>query len=384
VSDPRGLHRDAMDLADRAVLARREGRESDAAEQFRRAFEMESLAAEIFRDKIDVEPTRSVLYRSAASLALDCGDFRSAEKLIAAALMGDPPEQIANELRDLMEMVHFQRHLDLRGIKLEFDEFQLSIEGSGVGFGIAPAEQFVSRVRDIESMIYRTAERQQRRPFREAGRRKKSLDESLQLYVSVPRAASFAVTFRVGASKQLEFFEKSLPSDVVREVLDCIELVDCGDLEALQMRIGDEAYLRNFLALAQKIAPDGEVVRSIGFTAGQIEGERRVALRVPSHKIVTPPQAYVQSNERKRLFVASLVTDSVEVVITGRLLKADAKELENGQIEVRTPDGHIEVINVPRGMMRDVVRPHFEEDVIVYCTQMGSTINLERIRAAEE
>ena len=384
MSDPRGLHRDAMELADSAVLARREGRESDAAELFRRAFEMESLAAGIFRDKIDVEQTRSVLHRSAASLALDYGDFRSAEKLIATAIMGDPPEQIANELRDLMEMVHFQRHLDLRGIRLEVDEFQLSIEGSGVGFGIAPAEQFVGRVRDIESMIYRTAERQQRRPFREAGRRKKSLDESLQLYVSVPRAASFAVTFRVGASKQLEFFETSHPSDVVREVLDCIELVDCGDLEALQKRIGDEAYFRNFLGLAKKIAPDGEVVRSIGFTAGKFEGERRVAFTVPKYKIVTPRQIAVTPYKTEGLIVEALDQVSAEVVITGLLLKADAIGRENGQIEVRTPDGRIEVINVPRGTMRDVVRPHFEEDVVVCGTRRGPTICLESIRPADE
>lgn len=373
-----------MELADSAVLARREGRGSDAAERFRRAFKLERLAAELFRDDIEAEPTRSVLHRSAASLALDCGDFRSAEKLIATALMGEPPTQIANELRDLMEMVYFQRHLDLRGIKLEVDEFQFSIEGSGVGFGIAPAGQFVGRVRDIETLIYRTAERRQRRPFREGGRRKKALDESLQLYVSVPRAASFAVTFRVGASEQLEFSETSLPSEVVREVFDCIELVDRGEIEALQVRIGDEAYFRNFLGLAQKIAPDGEVVRSVGFTAGRIDGERRVALTVPKSKIVAPPQTDDSPYATASEVAAAQTQTPTSVEITGVLLEADAKGVEHGQIEVRTAGGSIEVIIVPRGMMRDIVRPLFEEEVVVSATRRGATISLESIRAVEE
>jgi hypothetical protein len=43
----------------------------------------------------------------AASLALECGALREAERLIAVALSGNPPEEIAEELRDLLEQVYF-------------------------------------------------------------------------------------------------------------------------------------------------------------------------------------------------------------------------------------------------------------------------------------
>ncbi|HEX5271222.1 MAG TPA: hypothetical protein VFW33_12065, partial [Gemmataceae bacterium] len=56
-----------------------------------------------------LEPTRSVLHRSAASLALECGEYREAERLIATALAGSPPETIAEELRDLLHRVYFDR-----------------------------------------------------------------------------------------------------------------------------------------------------------------------------------------------------------------------------------------------------------------------------------
>jgi hypothetical protein len=54
-----------------------------------------------------LEPTRSVLHRSAPTLALECGALRDAERLIAVALSGDPPAEIAEELRDLLEQVYF-------------------------------------------------------------------------------------------------------------------------------------------------------------------------------------------------------------------------------------------------------------------------------------
>jgi hypothetical protein len=40
---------------------------------------------------------------------LECGDLREAERLIAVALSGDPPDEIAEELRDLLDMVYFNK-----------------------------------------------------------------------------------------------------------------------------------------------------------------------------------------------------------------------------------------------------------------------------------
>lgn len=94
------LHDEAMEFADKAILAKR-NTQLDAAQQLtRRAFELEMEAAKLL-ENTDIEPSRSVLYRSAATLALECGEVREAERLIAAALLGNPPTEIANELRNL-------------------------------------------------------------------------------------------------------------------------------------------------------------------------------------------------------------------------------------------------------------------------------------------
>ena len=51
-----------------------------------------------------------MLHRSAATLAVECGELRYAERLIGRALAGNPPEDIADELRDLLlEEVYSRR-----------------------------------------------------------------------------------------------------------------------------------------------------------------------------------------------------------------------------------------------------------------------------------
>jgi hypothetical protein len=101
------FHHEAMRLVDEAEAARRNGNLQIAGERLRQAFDQERQAADLIAADRVQEPTRSVLHRSAASLALECGDLREAERLIATALSGNPPDEIAEELRDLLEQVYF-------------------------------------------------------------------------------------------------------------------------------------------------------------------------------------------------------------------------------------------------------------------------------------
>lgn len=106
------LHQLAMECADLAIAAQREDREQEARDLFQTAYDFERQAASLLSARMDAEPTRSILYRSAASLALDCGEEGEAEVLICEALKGNPPEEIAEELRILREQVHIRRGCD--------------------------------------------------------------------------------------------------------------------------------------------------------------------------------------------------------------------------------------------------------------------------------
>lgn len=106
MNEPAELHRQAMSLADEADEANRSGDGPKALTLFRRALDLERRAAEQIIPR--EEPTRSVLLRSAASLAISCHEYREAERLIATALAGEPPREICEELRDLLEELYTQ------------------------------------------------------------------------------------------------------------------------------------------------------------------------------------------------------------------------------------------------------------------------------------
>jgi hypothetical protein len=108
----REIHQKAMTLADLADNARRNGDADSAARYFLEAFEAESQAAGLVEPSD--EPARSVLLRSAATLALECGRLRDAERLVATALSGEPPLEIAEELRDILERLYPEKRADLR------------------------------------------------------------------------------------------------------------------------------------------------------------------------------------------------------------------------------------------------------------------------------
>jgi cell fate regulator YaaT (PSP1 superfamily) len=82
------LHETAMAFAEQALRSQDPRR---AQKFFRSAFEHERKAAELLEDAYDFEPTRSVLYRSAATLARDCKEYGEAKRLIQKGLMGTPP-----------------------------------------------------------------------------------------------------------------------------------------------------------------------------------------------------------------------------------------------------------------------------------------------------
>ena len=108
MSEINRLHDRAMDLTALAFMARARGNAEKASELFERALEKEIAAISALDEY--VEPTYSVLHRSAATLALDCNQYHKAGKLAAKALAKEPPAEIAEELRDVLNQANSQLH----------------------------------------------------------------------------------------------------------------------------------------------------------------------------------------------------------------------------------------------------------------------------------
>jgi len=371
------FHDEAMNLAELAAVAKVRGDPEQANKLLRQAYENEVKAANLLTDMSSPEPTRSVLFRSAASLAIDCNEFREAEKLISLGLAGNPPPDVTEELRDLFERVNFHRHLDLRGVVLEEDELQLSIAGRLISVGLAPIEQLITRIEDARKLIFRVVERLMERPYREAGAVRGAVRE-YGLFVSVPRAASMAVTLRISRPKPLPGFEEEIEyihsSQVIDELISCLDSFSRSEEKELRERIPQEAYYRNFVGIAKNLAPDGNEVRVVGFTALRRGQERRVSLTNPRDQIKLVPEFRRELEAKEKGEIAT---------ITGRLLLADARHSGREKIQLIDDEGQAHNVIVPEGMMSDIVRPLWEERVQVTGYYRRKSIRLEDINKVE-
>ncbi|MBO3460687.1 hypothetical protein G7B40_025715 [Aetokthonos hydrillicola Thurmond2011] len=121
-------HTAAMDLAEAAFLAKLKGDSEQALQLTRQAFESEQAAAALIAHQLDAEPTRSVLHRSAANLAVNCGELQAAERLIATALTGNPPTEIAEELKDLFIQINLRPYLQRHGISVDNEQINAIIK----------------------------------------------------------------------------------------------------------------------------------------------------------------------------------------------------------------------------------------------------------------
>ena len=262
----RELHDKAIELAQLTLIARQNGELEKAEKLAILAYQNESQAADLVPEGQSSEPTRSILYRSAASLAYQCQKFQIAQRLIAKGLSGYPSPEVEQELKDLYEQVNFESHLRMRGILLEENDLQLSIQGDSVGFGMIIYNEFLKRVQALRSIFDRTTQRLLKREYQRSGR-VAGIYQIFTPTLSVPRGGSFAITFKLATSpeKQMSLFVNA--SQVIDEVLTGLELVNSGDMDGLSERIPEQAYYLNFISLTKDIAPDGEQVKYIGLTS---------------------------------------------------------------------------------------------------------------------
>ena len=94
-----------MDLFESALLTARAGNLAQSRRLFNRALDKEAAAADSVATDYDLEPTRSILHRSAASIALRIGDVQRARHYVEAGLAGNPPTDIREEMEVLNEQI---------------------------------------------------------------------------------------------------------------------------------------------------------------------------------------------------------------------------------------------------------------------------------------
>ncbi|MBD3309541.1 hypothetical protein GF348_24390 [candidate division KSB3 bacterium] len=376
----RELHDRATELAQIALVARQEGRVEEATGLARQALEYETRAARLIPDEESSEPTRSILYLSAASLAYQSKDLRAAQRLVAEGLSGYPPPKVEQDLKDLLAQIDFEHHLEAQGVILEDYDLQIALLGRAVGSGMVIYQEFKKVIENTISLIHRTVEHRMGREFRSGPGRPSDIYRPFIPALSAGRHGSFAVTLRLGVDEdQQTSFLMSAPQ-VIEEILSGIEAINSSNVGALGEIINDsvkdaELYRRDFISLTRDMAPDGDKITFIGFTSK----DRSVSLtRLQSDIEYTPK---IESTSRQ--------VELTPVTITGVLdhaIRREQKGIDRRFIEVSSEEGKVDRIIVGEGMI-DVVRSYFGQMVEVKGTSVVDdkgdvSIHLRDIRAA--
>jgi hypothetical protein len=376
----RATHDQAMGLYTQAMMARARRDQTEFHALATRALELEKKAAMQLVLHYEAEPTRSVMFRGAATIAYQLNEFREAEKMIAFGLSGNPPEAIAQELRDLMEQVNFFRHLQLRDLVLKDEEMQLSLaSGTEVGFGYARREEFTERVDAIGNLLYRTAERKYKKPFRKRGKVPENIRENLPIYLSAASPGSYSVVLKVGQpSGQLKMEGEGFynPSEFIDEMLGCMDLLNAGHDEELRSRIPDLEYYRHFVSQARRIAPDGERVTGVGFTVTRGVEEIQHSLQKLQAEIringAEPEIEEDESEEGRRVVLEGILDYAAAASNQIKIYELVGEKRKNPQ-----------TISVPDGL-GEIVRNYFGEVVKAHCLQVsGKRLELVDIFAGE-
>jgi hypothetical protein len=97
------LHNQAMNLAENAFLAQQKGDTNTFVQLSKEAFLLEKAAAMLLQNKSEAEPSRSILFKSAAFLAFDAQEFQECRNMITYTLLGKPDALIKAEMNQLFD-----------------------------------------------------------------------------------------------------------------------------------------------------------------------------------------------------------------------------------------------------------------------------------------
>lgn len=267
MSNVRELHNRAMQLAQQAMVARYSGSSEDADRLVRQAYVLEAQAADLVPDEQRSEPTRSILYRSAASLAHQCGELATTQRLAAKGLAGFPSRDIEKELGNLLSQARFELELREQDLELDKEEVQMAMSGSSVGLGIVPYKEFRKRVESFFQLTRKTVQRLFGREFQQGGR----IAQAFKLFepaLAAPKEGSFIITLRFSRAQDIQ--QLSLLGDtaqIIDEVLTGVEMINRSEERRLRDHIKDDNYYYHFVGQAREIAPDGERINAVHFTS---------------------------------------------------------------------------------------------------------------------
>jgi hypothetical protein len=249
----KNLHEQAMSIAQSAMILRESGQYSAANLKYEEAFNVEKKAAFMVAKEKKSEPTRSILFRSAASLAYQAKLYVEASQMVGEGLSGYPPKRIFHELNLINEKIKSAIYNTENGLIPKSEGFVVHLVGNSIESGTIYCNDFLKRVEAMLKILQKTAIRLSGYSF---STRKDILIPSFH----APTGGSFSIGVSVTVRDVLVN-----PQNIIDEYLECFNLLENGNLDDLAKRIMSDEHISYFMSQSKMIAPDGDGVTNIDF-----------------------------------------------------------------------------------------------------------------------
>lgn len=148
---PKLIHQEAMNYSFKAKEYYDQGDIIKAFNLYNKAAELESQIAEFYFDKPDLEPTRSLMIRSAAFLNIKAGQIENAKKFIFFGLLNLSDEGIKQQLNNALEVAVSFNNLNALDASKEYNYLN-SLRMRSVHYVLEPVDWKFGHSVSLESI----------------------------------------------------------------------------------------------------------------------------------------------------------------------------------------------------------------------------------------
>lgn len=327
---PKIAHQQAMELSFRAKECLKYDNYTDAFDYYKKAAELENQVAEFYLDKPELEPTRSVIIRSAAYLNLKAGLVEEAQKLIFFGLLNLKDELIKIQLNEALEILMSLRDLETQNAAGQYNYISILRQRS-VQYILEPVEPTFGKSISLEML----------KDFAD------SYLKSLKSYAFAKYRKLVAVTTDVEEAVNKEL-DKLINPLITRSAYGSLKFSIANDF---LKRPGEAKELVNLKAnVIQKyhneIFVNPLTKENIEEIKSNYEEEEIDNIFKPLFKIkatTTPYRiGYFDVENLNKQYIGRILNDQRKQLITVRkLMPEDIGELESSIVHARTKEGKL-------------------------------------------
>jgi hypothetical protein len=353
---PNLAHRQSQELSLKAAELMTAGSVDEARSLFFQAAALEAEALE--QVETGKARTRGILNVSLVSQYYKAQAYQQAKTAAYQALArSDLPDFAQEQLQELLGVIWEEEGLKSRELQSSGETIMVSLRGSGIGTGRAPAGIAMNQMVGLNSLLYRITEWLSGSPLRKQGAPQQSIRDLCQPWISQPQSGSYRFGISLIENVQLPLFDRATVTarEITEGLLKIVNAVSPPEIQSshrenISLIVPNTEYRQAMLKLLRNIVPDGRRLTEVELTLISDREPERAALYYGSKRSID------------RVLWSDYPNEPPEDQISGVLR---ALHLDRNWVEIATDDDPHLRCQIEHAVLDDVLGPMVNQRVLV-------------------